>query len=492
MQLYWGDLHRHSSEGDGREPLVKHFPAARDLLRLDFMAMTNCGILTRDPMDRSLMGSLTGEKSITDGASMQHLHDLPTLHRYAPEHWALNQRLVREYTEPGRFIPLLAYEWSCARSGDRNVYYPAADEPMRLARTLPELYRALEGTQALLIPHHPGYAVGRRGVDWSTHNARLERLVEIVSNHGCSEEPRGGIQPLRNIGMGSNVPGSSVQDAWARHLHLGVVAGSDCHRGAHEYLLTGLYAEALTTEEVWLALWDRRTYATTHGKRVVVEFCADGYPLGSRYATDAPPRLAITVRGTGPLRRLEVWRQGVVWRTEEGQGRSEIRLDLTDDEEPTRPDGMYWLRALQEDGTAAWSSPIWIALLPEHPAVRGFLYWQPDEPARFEVDILRWNGPRREILLTLRNEDLDGGVLTEGTLEVREAAAGPSRQRRDRLLARDRLRPLSFSGEGALRVEVEGVDPDRDLLYTASYRDVEGTLRHVRRVRPTRRGGRRP
>ena len=88
----------------------------------------------------------------------------------------------------------------------------------------------------MLIPHHPGYAMGRRGVDWSTHHPRLERLVEIVSNHGCSEEPRGGVRPLQNIGMGSNVPGSSVRDAWARDLHLGVVAGSDCHRGVHEFL----------------------------------------------------------------------------------------------------------------------------------------------------------------------------------------------------------------------------------------------------------------
>jgi hypothetical protein len=110
FSLFWGDLHRHSSEGDGRDPLVKHFATARDFLRLDFMAMTNCGILTRDPMDRSLMRPLDGKRSITDGASMQHLHNLLDLHRVRDEDWALNQRLVKEYTEPGRFIPLLAYE----------------------------------------------------------------------------------------------------------------------------------------------------------------------------------------------------------------------------------------------------------------------------------------------------------------------------------------------------------------------------------------------
>ena len=339
--------------------------------------------------------------------------------------------------------------------------------------------------EAFLIPHHPGYAVGRRGVDWSTHHPRLERLVEIVSNHGCSEEPRGGILPLQNIGMGSNVPGSSVRDAWGRDLHLGVVAGSDCHRGAHEFLLTGLYAEALTLDAVWQGLWDRRTFATTNGERVVVEFTGDGYPPGSRYATDAPPRLSATVRGTSPLARLELWRQGDVWRVEEGQGRTEITLEYLDTEEPIRPDIMYWLRAMQEDGTVAFSSPIWVAVLPEHPAVRGFLYWQPDEPARFEVDVQSRNGARSECLLTLRNEDLEGAVIREWSFEVAEAGWG-------RVLARSGIEPLSLFREAGFRMILEGPDPDRDLVYTASYRDGEWTQRHVRRVRPTRYGGRRP
>jgi len=485
LSLYWGDLHRHSSEGDGRDPLVKHFATARDFLHLDFMAMTNCGILTRDPMDRSVMRPLEGKKSITDGASLQHLNNLLDLHRVRDEDWALNQRLVKEYTEPGRFVPLLAYEWSCARYGDRNIFYRHADEPMRLAPTLPDLYRALEPTTAMLIPHHPGYAVGRRGVDWSTHHPRLERLVEIVSNHGCSEEPRGGIEPLQNIGMGSNVPGSSVRDAWARDLHLGVVAGSDCHRGAHEFLLTGLYAEACTPDAIWQALWDRRTFATTRGRRLVVDFTTDGFPMGARYATDAPPQLDVTIRGAGPIARVELWKQGVLWQVEEGRARVELTLSYRDLDEPVRPDTMYWVRALQEDGTAAWSSPIWVAILPEHSATRGFLYWQPDEPARFEVDVAHRTDRQAELRLILRNEDLDGAMLTEPMLEIRERGSG-------RTIARERLQSLSHFRDGEMRAVVDGIDPDRGLHYLASYRDGDGTLRHVLRTLPTRQGGRRP
>jgi hypothetical protein len=285
--------------------------------------------------------------------------------------------------------------------------------------------------------------------------------------------------------MGSNVPGSSVRDAWARDLHLGVVAGSDCHRGAHEFLLTGLYAEACTPDAIWQALWDRRTFATTRAKRVVVEFTADGVPMGARYATDTPPRFEVRACGIGPIARIELWRQGELWQVEEGRGRVEVTASYCDEDEPVRPDTMYWVRVFQEDGTAAWSSPIWVAILPEHPAVRGSLYWQPDEPARFEVDVVRRTGRQAELVLVLRNEDPDGAVLAEPTLAIREAGSG-------RTIACERLDPLSHARDGGLRAVVDGMDPVTDLHYLATYRDGEGTLRHTRRTLPTRQGGRRP
>jgi hypothetical protein len=261
-----------------------------------------------------------------------------------------------------------------------------------------------------------------------------------------------------------------------------VVAGSDCHRGAHEFLLTGLYAEACTPDAIWQALWDRRTFATTRGKRLIVDFTADGFPVGARYATDAPPQLDVTIRGAGPIARVELWRQGELWRAEEGRGRVELTVGYRDLDEPVRPDTIYWVRAFQEDGTVAWSSPIWVAILPEHPAARGFLYWQPDEPARLEVNVVRRTGRQAELLLILRNEDLDGAMLTEPTLEIREAGSG-------RAIARECLESLSHFRDGALRAVVKGLDPAGGLHYLATYRDGHGTLRHVRRTLPTRQGG---
>ena len=246
------------------------------------------------------------------------------------------------------------------------------------------------------------------------------------------------------------MPGSSVRDAWARDLHLGVVAGSDCHRGAHEFLLTGLYAEACTPDAIWQALWAfRRTFATTRGKRLIVDFTADGFPVGARYATDAPPQLDVTIRGAGPIARVELWRQGELWRTEDGRGRVELTVGYRDLRR-AGPARHHVLGARVPRGrTAAWSSPIWVAILPEYPAARGFLYWQPDEPARLEVDVVRRTGRQAELLVILRNEDLDGAVLTEPTLEIREGGSG-------RAIARERLESLSHFRDGALRAVVDG------------------------------------
>jgi hypothetical protein len=126
-----------------------------------------------------------------------------------------------------------------------------------------------------------------------------------------------------------------------------------------------------------------------------------------------------------------------------------------------------------------------VAILPEHPATRGFLYWQPDEPARLEVDVVRRTDRQAEMLLSLRNEDLDGAMLTEPTLEIREGGSG-------RTIAREQFESLAHFRDWGLRAVVDGFDPSADLHYLATYRDGDGTLRHVRRTLPTRQGGRRP
>jgi hypothetical protein len=264
----------------------------------------------------------------------------------------------------------------------------------------------LEGVDAMLTPHHTGYARGRRGANWNVHHPILERNVEVVSLHGCSEEPRGAFFPLNNIGMGSNVPGGSVRDALARGYHLGLVGGSDGHRPRDPYVLTGAYAPALTRESLWDAIYHRRTVATTGAQRIRLAFRVEGEWQGSLLALDTLPHYTIDAEGTAPITRVDLIENGEVVQTWPGTGNRLVvneRLSRV----PERPDNYYYVRLLQSDGNLAWSSPIWASYLPELPEARGYLYWLPRVALRFEV--AREVAPETGTILCLRclNDDLE-------------------------------------------------------------------------------------
>jgi hypothetical protein len=415
--LYWGDLHRQSNVSDGEGDLAEHFRVARDEARLDFYAMTDHAVLTADPCDRAYMAPLKGPTSITDARTPDELGDVVALHRISDAAWRTLQDLVRRFYAPARFVTFLGYEWSCARFGDRSVYYLADDQPLRVPRTLPELYRRLEGVDAMLTPHHTGYARGRRGADWNVHHPILERNVEVVSLHGCSEEPRGGFFPLNNIGMGSNVPGGSVRDALARGYHLGLVGGSDGHRPRDPYVLTGAYAPELTRDALWDAVYHRRTVATTGAQRIPLAFRMDGEWQGSLLTLDTLPHFTIDAEGTAPITRADLIENGEVVRTWPGTGNHLVvgeRLSRV----PERPDNYYYVRLLQSDGNLAWSSPIWVSYLPELPEARGYLYWLPQMDLRFEVARESAPGARPVFCLRCVNDDLERQPVSAVCLDV--------------------------------------------------------------------------
>ena len=76
------------------------------------------------------------------------------------------------------------------------------------------------------------------------------------------------------------------------------------------------------------------------GVRILVEFTADGHPMGSAVPHPAGQTLELAARvsGTGPLDFVEI--------------------EFTD--EPASAGQFYYLRVRQDDGNRAWASPIWL------------------------------------------------------------------------------------------------------------------------------------
>ncbi|KPJ64280.1 hypothetical protein AMK68_01955, partial [candidate division KD3-62 bacterium DG_56] len=336
QRLYWGDIHNHSRDSDGTGTLDWSFWFGRDVACLDFMSMAD------------------------------HLHGIPgeakvDPERYDPdmdvaEFWRRQQEAAKRYHQRGQFVTFLGYEWSGSSQfgGDHNIYFLDDQHPLLYDGELNRLYdqvAAVGNREAFLIPH-----VGGRVGNWDFHDPRVEIAAEIASMHGHFE--------------------FFVQDALSRGYRVGITGGSDGHQGAPGYTVwprhgrygfqkrtygvpsavTAAWAPELTRRAIADAFWDRRVYATT-GARIILEFEADGHPMGAEYTTDEPPQLSVRVVGTADIERIDVIRNQVCLHTVRGEGRS-AEFQVTDD--AAQPKNYYYLRVTQVDGELAWSSPIWV------------------------------------------------------------------------------------------------------------------------------------
>jgi hypothetical protein len=297
LRRYWGDLHGQSGETIGMGSAESYFRYARDAAFID------------------MVGHQGNDFQITDAF------------------WQKLNRLTAEFDVPGRFVCLPGYEWSgnTGMGGDRNIFFRREGRPIRRSShilveghastdaiyTADELFRALEGEDAVVIAH-----VGGRYADLNyAHDGRLERTVEVHSTWGTFEW--------------------LLHDAFAKGYRVGVVCHSDDHKGRPGATkpgastfgaiggLTCYFMPELTRDALFEALRKRRHYGTTgtrlfldlHGtfEQPVTGFSEDpqlarGEEFAVREARmgdiirpgGVAMRLAAEVIGTAPVERLEV------------------------------------------------------------------------------------------------------------------------------------------------------------------------------------------
>jgi hypothetical protein len=230
------------------------------------------------------------------------------------------------------------------------------------------LYAELRKADALVISHHPGYALGLHvpGTDWEVMDTDVDRLAEIWSMHGSSEgydpEDRPLIPPRRSDGAMAGL---------RRGLRFGLVAGSDSHTGrpggsaqdVRPYWggLCAVWAKELTRRSIFDALQTRRTYALT-GARIILRFTVNGEPMGSEVPYSPARRLRVEVWAPAPVSRIQFLRNGELLHDE--RPNTEIcnaEFEHTADEsQPDVPADFYHCRIVQEDGQLAVCSPVWV------------------------------------------------------------------------------------------------------------------------------------
>lgn len=339
-RVLWGDLHGHSQLSDGTGTPDQYYRYARDVAGLDVAALTDHDHWGMQPLDAD------------------------------PAAWQSVRESVARFHAPGRFVALLGYEWTSWLHGHRHVLY--FDEALSgkvvssldpASQTPAQLWDALRGREALTFAHHS--AGGPVSTNWRHYppDPELEPVTEIVSVHGSSEAPDspGAIY--------DPVPGNYVRDAVGAGYVLGFIGSGDSHDG-HPGLvqlsdpagsggLAAILSEDATRAGVLEALRARRVYAT-NGARIWLRVTLDGRPMGSVVAVAEPPAhaevtLAVEVAGTAPIERIDLIRSGHT-ATIAGDGQREMALSRTI---PPLGQGEYhYVRVVQTDGGAAWSSPV--------------------------------------------------------------------------------------------------------------------------------------
>jgi len=342
-RLYWGDPHWQTFFSDGIRCPEELYHFARHEGFLDFGALA-------DHME-----------AVTD------------------RQWDYFQAVTNDRNDPGRFVTLHGQEWthhepSRGAPGHRNIYYRGAGGPVLRSTdpacdTLAKLWQRLDalGQECLAIPHHPANTV--MGVDWEQGwNPTYEKAVEIYSVWGSSEKSAeaGNPRPLAAENLGGEKAGQHVIDALKKGYRFGFVGGGDIHDGRpgnalhsesypprnhviHPQGFTASWAPALTREEIFAALRDRQTYATTES-RIYLEVTRD----------DRGSERGLQVRAASE--------EGIARAVLVRNGEEPDAFQPTDDPRMLAcrvPLGAFtgqdfaYIRVHTGKGNLAWSSPVW-------------------------------------------------------------------------------------------------------------------------------------
>ena len=170
-----------------------------------------------------------------------------------------------------------------------------------------------------------------------------------------------------------------VRDALARGYRFGIIASSAGHDGRpggdqspelkhhHMYHHLGsgraaVFAQELTREAVFDALYERRCYATT-GVPMILWFDINGSVMGSELPALADgdrPRLRVVAKGTNGIDHVRIVKNGEVAHTRLCHGEWEVTVEWEDSGYDAGVPACYYVRVVQSCRESAWSSPIWI------------------------------------------------------------------------------------------------------------------------------------
>lgn len=361
LSLYWGVLHGESDRVDSVDNIETFLRHVRDDKALQFFAAS--------PFESE-------EETSNDS-------------------WKAIVQQVAEFNEEDRFVALLGFQWlgETGEEGLRHFIYSKDSKPILRKKdtknnSLKKIFKTNSPKELIAIP---SLTMGKKTLyNFQDFNPEFERVAEIYNAWGSSEctAKEGNPRPIEGgkNGIGESAEGS-LQKALNKGCRIGFIAGGYDDRGCYTGIgssnqkqyssgLTAILAKEHNRASLIEALQARSCYATT-GERIIIGLHIAGFGMGAEIDTKTRPGLEFNRHitgycvGTHPLSEVALIRNGKVFHTFALHG-DKLEFELDDSQplasiaiepgEEKSPFVYYYLRATQQDGHIAWSSPIWVDL----------------------------------------------------------------------------------------------------------------------------------
>ena len=293
LNVFFGDIHNHCNASYGYGSLEEAIVNAK--LQLDFTSVTLHAVWPDMPVDDPNLSYLVD------------YHRKGFSKAYA--NWPSYLVQMDTFNQDGKFVTFPSYEWHSNEFGDHCVYYKNGlgneiiDKP-DLVSLREALHKA--GSPAILIPHHIGYKQGYRGINWQTFTSDISPVAEIMSFHGSSESSEGAYPYLHSMGPRHEM--GTAQFGWASGKIFGVIGSTDQHHafpGSYGEGRLGVWASALTRDDIWEAIIKRRTYALT-GDRIELAFSLNGHLMGDISPSAVNRMIEVAVTAGSNIDYIEV------------------------------------------------------------------------------------------------------------------------------------------------------------------------------------------